>query len=686
MAFGDEFQNLSPIEGGVHTAGLIPGPSANPVQNADLLIRRIQGLTPPGGGEPRGFLYFTPGRYYLGRPTLPPFELPGSEFGDIVIPPEVTLWFAPGAVLVPLAGTEVARRPGQGLEELAQSVRIEIHGDIIAERRQIFSVWLDENDPSSPAGVILLLGDRIREVYPEWWGASPEALQDSPANRVSVRRNAAAIQAAIDAAYHRRVSPRRSSLASVATDRVTGAVAWNRRPSIPIVMMGQYLIDREVHVGVPATWMESADPLKQPPLSGFELEGERTIATTGTGKPSLVAATDFVGRALLAIRGPTTFSVRNLSFYGNYQVRSCVTVEPIDAAWGCASFDGCAFFLASASSSAPDASTAQVVLDAESRRRPARPGVTSAAPRDYWNVAFKRCTFLPAGTVGDYDIGRKIMDRRIPDTANNVVGVEVRLGDNEGLDFRECWFRGAASPGIRAFSGRFTMNNCVMHLTRPLRLDVEAAPVGTYTTETIDGVSYPVHPDWRLPDHPHGSDILIEAPRLAPPSSGVAPLIPASFTLHSHVSHSWQVFAAKPIPASAFSASKASPIIVLGLKSVLEESPAARELEPPTIYWPQGCAGSIGSPLVLVGCQFAGKYYDYGGRVFAPGERDRYGRVVFAGAGLEGKIFNLGSNLFDAGGSFGGADRGLTEAVRIIETPMGLGGPVLQLRTRAPGP
>lgn len=52
-------------------------------------------------------LYFPPGRYFIGRRLneREPLERPGSDWGlaDIVVPANVTLKFAPNAMLVPMA-------------------------------------------------------------------------------------------------------------------------------------------------------------------------------------------------------------------------------------------------------------------------------------------------------------------------------------------------------------------------------------------------------------------------------------------------------------------------------------------------------------------------------------------------------------------------------------------------------
>lgn len=689
MAFGREHRNVSPIIGGMHMGPLTPGDPAFAAQNSDALIRLIRELT-PSSGVARGYLYFPPGRYFLGRPTSVPVSIPGSELGDIIIPPDITLWFAPGAVLVPMAGAAVSAdmRRRDGHEHLRNSVCIEIHGDILAERRQIFSLWLDEGTMTERAGEVFLFGDRIREVYPEWWGASPEFDLAAP----TAQRNAAALQAAIDAAYHNRVSPQREGDGSARRAPGTNELLWNLRPSIPIVMMGQYAIDRELHVGVSSGWSPSAtDPWKQPPLAGFELEGERAMGNAGAGHPSLMATTGFSGRALLAIRGPTSFSIRNMTFDGQYRVRSCVTVEPIDPAWGCAIFDGCSFFRTCMQPSAPGASTALVVLDAETRRRATRPGASPVgAPRDFWNVSFRRCLFAPGDIVPDGELAQLVRRGDIPDVANNVVGVEVRLGDNEGLEFRECVIRDAASPGIRAFSGRFALRNCLMHLSRPARLrpDDPGVPADAYSDREVDGRHYPVRADWSLPDHPHGADIIIEEPHALDPSSGVTPLMPASFTLNTVQSHSWQLFAAKKIPPHTRDACVPSPVVVMDTKSILEGAGGARELDPPSVFWPEGGPGSIGSPLTLIGCQFRGRFQDIpvtggGTRIstLTAEEQTRYDRVVEVGNGMRGPVFNLGTQLFFTNGPTG--QEGLTQAVR--GTSDAIHPPVLQLRPRTVG-
>lgn len=106
--FGDEFINMDlPIRGGDPSVFLIPDRrDSTALDNTNKMIQAITRL-----GAAGGYLMFPPGRYYLGTPTLPLTERM-REFvagADLVVPPQVTLLFMPGAQLVPLSYA-----PGQG--------------------------------------------------------------------------------------------------------------------------------------------------------------------------------------------------------------------------------------------------------------------------------------------------------------------------------------------------------------------------------------------------------------------------------------------------------------------------------------------------------------------------------------------------------------------------------------------
>ena len=142
--------------------------------NATALQGAIDLLHMRGGG----FLHFPPGRHYIGRrPAGSSIGDPAAstENGDIVVYDDVTLWFSPGAVLVPLRVGVAA--PHFEIREVGDPhgedtmVRIEIHGAIRARRSMIFETSIEANSVANDAGLILLVGTKIDEVYSELSGA-----------------------------------------------------------------------------------------------------------------------------------------------------------------------------------------------------------------------------------------------------------------------------------------------------------------------------------------------------------------------------------------------------------------------------------------------------------------------------------------------------------------------------------
>lgn len=614
---GEEFINVSP-EAPSRPSRMTPVRQANLNLSTPLgleglaaaganavAFRETIELLQRGGG---GYIYFTPGWYLIGRPRAAlPAGLRRDLLSDIVVPPEVTLWFAPGAVLVPL-GNE---RPRDGLAQVqdAARVHIEIQGDILAGIQQIFEVVIPSGSQTLPAGKILLTGHRIREVHPEWWGA--ETTAKNTESFTFARKTTLALQAALDAACNDRLAPR-----PLHTGRP-------RRPyaSIPVVLRGRYPIDATLHVGVApsdvgrvATTDSTTLPVS---TGGFELRGE-----TGVGLSSLQAVQPFGAtpreEPLLAIRGPVSVAVRDVGFFAALNIGRCVTVEPVEAEWGYCSFDGCAF---------ADCTRELVRLDAEALRRVPPPAQGRPAPawgtkQDFWNITFTRCSFAPVNKVNDASLLTLVLPDgtlvrpRVPDEEGNLVGVFARLGDNEGLEFRSCFIAQVASPAIRAVSGRFALNECNFHVFRPRTLN------GSPFTQNLHTRN----------DFMHGTDVYLDAPV----QGGRVPnrVVPATFTAREVESHSVQ-FLTMPrleggVDPRAF---PRSAVILINVVSTHErrddeaiffdggwdavrdprDGTVRREFpmlydgpqtEPAAIYWAH--AGQLGCPLVMIGCTLAG--------------------------------------------------------------------------------
>ncbi|MFO0649988.1 MAG: hypothetical protein U0326_27455 [Polyangiales bacterium] len=227
--------------------------------------------------------------------------------GDLFVPEDVTLEFAPGAVLKFDPPTTVG----------ADGARIEIRGNIKAGLQKIFDVWtpmrpgtqnITEINAGMPSiedvedrrrkGAVLLTWTRIEEVLPEWWGAKggrQGALEDSTA----------ALQAAFDAAFRDRAM----------LDALTPPTE-RRLPPIQIrLSSGQYVVGRPL-------MLEGAVHL--PGSDGFKLVGTQSVGSSGSGRPVLLAqfgagALRFaleneVPLALLFVKSAYGFVVENVCF------------------------------------------------------------------------------------------------------------------------------------------------------------------------------------------------------------------------------------------------------------------------------------------------------------------------------------------------------------------------------------
>jgi hypothetical protein len=179
---------------------------------------------PPGyqiGKDPRG-------RVALDAVSYPD----GRERRTLIVPPNVTLWFAPGAYL-----------------ELGDDVALIIQGNIRAEATQIFLLpdvlalrttpWQDPATVRRESAIVRLETTAIERVYPEWFGV----LQEERPSSVNAAANSRALQACIHAACR---------------DRTRGVESL---PPLTVVCQGIYSINETMHAvptinGHGALWLE----------------------------------------------------------------------------------------------------------------------------------------------------------------------------------------------------------------------------------------------------------------------------------------------------------------------------------------------------------------------------------------------------------------------------------------------
>ncbi|MFO0650724.1 MAG: hypothetical protein U0326_31160 [Polyangiales bacterium] len=138
------------------------------------------------------------------------------------------------------ARDEAGYRPGPGER---YKVRIEVNGYIEAGIQKIFDVFLGEFStdldlpehlPSAEAGVVYFTRPKVREAYPEWFGAVP-MLNASTMSADNVRRTTRALQATFDAAHK---TPQPPNLTH--PDRVPGVVSHLVRNAAGQLVLGEF--------------------------------------------------------------------------------------------------------------------------------------------------------------------------------------------------------------------------------------------------------------------------------------------------------------------------------------------------------------------------------------------------------------------------------------------------------------
>jgi hypothetical protein len=570
---------------------------------------------------------------------------------DVLVPPDVTLRFAPGAVLVPLNYEgQVARSPHVTMEGRLREnhlVRIEIQGAIIADMREIFAanVYPFEDratypeEPWLPAGKILLTGHRIREVYPEWWGAF-SALE----GRWSTR-HVRALQAAINAGHTDRHRPRRTPLGNLV--RGPQGIEWVQLPTIPVVAAYNYPLAGPLRVGKTEEVMVSDDAaLQVPNPAPFVLRGERE--TSQLGKSTFLADRPFnqpthesYQAALLHVAG-SPFVIEKVHFRGEQRADTLVRVEVADG--GHHEFNGCVF----EEIRLGEGATA-VRLESPPRRIDEQTG--KAPPARAAQLSFTRCRIVALSPnrfdreVRDDDPIPPVADRRYP---ARMSGVSIDVEDHVGVVFTNCFIFGLADPLIRAYRGRFSLNGCTFHAVRTQQVVAPSEGMG-------DAVR-------RLLNSSDGTDIYIEAPGV----SGGQLWAPASFTARAIESQSYQFLASfhdptgpslggllAPPPTGGLSA-----VVLLNVKHAaayakatdggVDDEPFVRGLMRPSIAW-DGPALD-GAMLVATGCSFR---WDY--RTATTPERPWFASMggIMVGPGARGKIYHLGNTLFSWRGAGG---------------------------------
>ena len=500
--------------------------------NAVALVSQFATASPT---DPKVF-YFPEGRYYVGLPQGNPVEVvppppppplheqptpppgftasfgstwfrytSGEQMADLIIPPGATLCFGPGATLVPMAFTadEVRRYRTEAWIALRRAflpeperfrVRVEVQGAIDAPMSKIFDPYMDEDNvpsimPQRSAGLVYFQRETVREVFPEWWGAIPMRGEDNPLTEGEVRRTTAALQASFDAAFNHRVTmPQRHYVDVPPT-----------RPSLPVVLSNDYLIDRPLRVGLTlqqARARGSAVEAFPPNSAGFVMRGE-CGPTTRRGGGALLKASQWFqselvppgqgadarppnldefgdSRSLLIVRARSACSLENVVFDAAEIAERCITVMTFRSAHHHA-LEGCelrnaryALLYVGGEFPPPDrvAGTMRYgqVIRTSLDPLAGQEELTSryfSGGQDLADFRISRCRFLTGegpGLLLPMVPFRKGAKR--PGSARWKHGVVYRSEQGLASEFHGCVFEGRGSPMVLAVGGRLSFQNC----------------------------------------------------------------------------------------------------------------------------------------------------------------------------------------------------------------------------------
>lgn len=582
--------------------------------NTDRLQAAINTAHARGGG----YVQILPGRFLLGRrggvrPLDPEASIDG---GDLLVHEDVILWFMPGAVLVPLGNALAGPRDPLRTSRIGddEGVCIELQGGIRAPRAPIFDTMVDA---THEAGLVIFAGDQVREIVPEWWGASSNDVDHSmPADPVAraaaMARTAAAVaanrrglQAALDASHRNRVRILRDVDGVAQTDGPSRVRRWERT-AIPVRLTGKYEIDQELVVG------SAEDGVSRPVnRSGFILRGELGVGGTGAGRPSFIA-TDRSVPGLLRIHHISGFRVEGVTFDANGAKRT-VRVEYVDGDGAESVFEGCGFLNAT-----------RALLEVTGQNFSVADAVAPCL------LSFRRCRMEPMPPPRAQELGLLHDETQGPH-----VGVLLDTRESVLVELRNCFLTGSADPLVLARSGWFSLRECTTHTHRHR----DPRGIGAANGE---------------PSTRNGTDLYIDTPTELN-SRGL--LEPASFTVREYECQSWQCVGT--FPGSAVIAPRVarttSLIVNLNHSNALEVSPATIGLhDQPAIFW-DGPART-GADLILMGALITPRL-DRILDTATAWHTGTHGGYIHVAAENRGRVFDLGiaargnSEPLESGGS-----------------------------------
>lgn len=511
--------------------------------------------------------------------------------------------------------------------------------DSVLEDLSTSAGWNAAPSALHTSGPVFLTRNTVPEVCPEWFGASiPPTFTAPEPTPALVRRMTLGLQEAIEVAHTRRHIPKLVAVPPifpppppeargiagvlrrqrVLPDEIVEVAEpgwvlfegtmfragrmeiprWNpstltgvgfkadydSHPPIPIVLSGEYIIDRELQVGFSLddaehysnrAGDERPGPLRQPNIAPFVLQGRPGSTSTGAPLATIRAHAGFQGYArdpsivtsaaasLLGVRGPTGAWIENVTFAAAFAAPRCLTFDTVTRAqMHNTGVTGCAFFHAR-----------EELLHIGGEASPAR-GVPPRKPfmntfgilhfshsQDLLGMRVSRCLF----DTGPVDVVRSLALF----TGTVPTGVLYRAGQAMAAVFEHCSFTGAAAPMFHAVTLRMSIVGCFF--------DTRAVGPGD-----LDG-----------------ADLWIDTPAFEGPMPGGAlPSDPTSLTIKDIVSRSPRFITSFRTPVT--NVANHTAIYLIGV----DHRPTLRDDEPlpPAILW-AGPARS-GGRLMLQGCRF----------------------------------------------------------------------------------
>lgn len=433
-------------------------PSGSGDSNVAGFKRAIAALLIPGlpsiPGEPshvrpqyQGTLYVPPGRYlveldpdvrdnwnvnfaqHIGPRVMTTPEVTrwknervANPFGaSVYFPPGITLWLAPGAVLVPAAGCIV-----------------DISCSLICDDIECFE---------TSALSLVVFGSAVPVIHPEWWG-------------VFDRQDAApSIQRAINAAIHDRYIAWPGSFHLDRFEaRVPDYLVFSRSPLV-VELRGRYTVSQTINVRADSTTngvldlhaTRSGDTITQPSGAVGAYPLIATLIRGAWGGASREAATLIATEALdlnpiLRIAAGGGLTVRNLTFVSVLEgYQPGVEVRPFSednttSTQPVGTYQDMAFF--SCCFEGPATPLAQIGM--------------RVAPATDPRFDLPYSTFLYSG--GDYTfLSFQDCDFRV---SRGGIGVDVRASQAVPIRFRRCDFSGKASAMLSLWNATHYIEDC----------------------------------------------------------------------------------------------------------------------------------------------------------------------------------------------------------------------------------